>query len=91
MAYALEVHRRARRVLERLFRAAPGDFERIEVAIDALAEEPRPRGASKLRGRGPYWRIRVGEYRIVYNIFDPDQLVTIEDILRRTTTTYKER
>jgi mRNA interferase RelE/StbE len=91
VAYELEVHRRARRVLERLSRASPEDFAKVAAAIDGLADEPRPTGAAKLRGRGPLWRIRVGNYRIVYDVFDPDQLVTIEDVLRRSTTSYKER
>jgi mRNA interferase RelE/StbE len=90
VAYALEVHRRARRFLESLAAASPTVFSRIERAIDGLAEDPRPRGATKLRGRGPLWRIRAGEYRIVYSIFDPDRVVNIEYILRRTTTTYKD-
>jgi mRNA interferase RelE/StbE len=91
VAYALEVHRRARRAIERLSRASPDDYDRIAAAIDGLADNPRPARASKLRGRAPLWRLRVGDYRIVYNVFDPDLLVTIEDILRRTTTTYKDR
>jgi mRNA interferase RelE/StbE len=59
-------------------------------AISGLSTDPRPRGSTKLRGRAPMWRIRVGDYRIVYNVFDPDQLVTIEYILRRSTRTYKD-
>ena len=90
MAYALEVHRRARRYLEDLARGSPADCDRIENAIGGLAADPRPPGSAKLRGRGPLWRIRAGEYRIVYSILDPDQMVNIEYILRRTTRTYKD-
>ena len=90
MAYALEVHRRARRFLEDLARGSPADYERIEAAIDGLVVDPRPPGAVKLRGGGPLWRIRVGEYRVIYSIFDPDQVVNIEYIFRRTTRTYKD-
>jgi mRNA-degrading endonuclease RelE of RelBE toxin-antitoxin system len=34
------------------------------------------------------WRIRVGEYRVIYAISDKERFVSIEDVLRRTTTTY---
>ncbi|MEM6757777.1 MAG: type II toxin-antitoxin system RelE/ParE family toxin [Planctomycetota bacterium] len=40
--------------------------ERIDTAIEALAEEPRPTGCVKMSGRDTTWRIRVGDYRVVY-------------------------
>jgi mRNA interferase RelE/StbE len=44
---------------------------RIVSAIEALADEPRPHGAKKLAGQTDnLWRIRVGDYRIVYQIQD---------------------
>lgn len=42
-------------------------------------------------GRAPLYRLRAGDYRIIYAIFDPDELVTIEEIKRRTTTTYRDK
>jgi mRNA interferase RelE/StbE len=36
----------------------------------ALADQPWPRGATKLQGRGDTWRIRVGSYRILYRVND---------------------
>jgi mRNA interferase RelE/StbE len=91
VAYTLEVNKRARRFIERLARAAPADYSKIERAIDVLLVNPRSPRATKLRGRGPLYRVRVGEYRIIYAIFDPDRLVTIEEIMRRTSTSYKDR
>ena len=38
--------------------------------IEALANQPRPTGAKKLKGRDDLWRIRVGDYRIIYEIRD---------------------
>ncbi len=55
---------------------------RIEVAIDALSTEPRPRGAVKLAGRDDF-RIRVGEYRIVYAVDDAERLVLVARIAHR--------
>lgn len=56
--------------------------ERVNVAIDALAEDPRPRGATKLAGRDDY-RIRVGDYRVVYAVDDAARLVIVARIAHR--------
>jgi mRNA interferase RelE/StbE len=45
--------------------------------IISLASEPRPVGAVKLTGHGNDWRIRIGEYRVVYQIDDAHQTITI--------------
>lgn len=45
--------------------------------IEGLAERPRPRGAKKLAGRNNDWRLRSGQYRIVYEIDDADDVVRI--------------
>lgn len=50
--------------------------ERVAAAIEALAAEPRPHGAARLAGRDDY-RIRVGDYRIVYAIDDEARLVLV--------------
>jgi mRNA interferase RelE/StbE len=91
LAYRVDIPKDVRRFLDRLSRASPDDYLRIDDAIDELRSNPRLRGAKKLRARGPLFRIRVGEYRILYAVFDPDHLVTIEEVMRRTTTTYKDR
>ncbi len=49
---------------------------RIAAAIDRLAVDPRPSGVRKLTGADNLWRIRVGDYRIVYEIED-DRLVVL--------------
>jgi mRNA interferase RelE/StbE len=91
LAYAVEVTREPRRFLERLANASFKDFLRIDAAIRDLARTPRPPGAKKMRARGPLFRIRVGDYRIMYAVFDPDRLVKVEDVFRRTSTSYKDR
>ena len=48
----------------------------IRPAIDALADDPRPHGVEKLAGMDDTWRIRVGDYRIIYRILD-DRLVVL--------------
>ena len=47
---------------------------RIGAAIDSLAENPRPAGVKRLAGSQDFYRIRVGQYRVVYSIED-DRLV----------------
>jgi mRNA interferase RelE/StbE len=69
--YRVEVARRAARTLAGLPRP---EQQRIRAAIDLLAEEPRPPSATKLKGERRAYRVRVGDYRLVYEIFD-DRLV----------------
>ena len=84
MNYRVVLHRRVGRALKRL---PANDAQRIGQALSALIEEPRPSGAKKLAGVAT-WRLRVGEYRILYVIFDRQQLITVEHVERRTTHTY---
>ncbi|MCC7139027.1 MAG: type II toxin-antitoxin system RelE/ParE family toxin [Planctomycetes bacterium] len=59
----------APRVLRELRRIDAGPRRRIDVAISALAVNPRPRGCRKLSSSEQY-RIRVGDYRVLYEIED---------------------
>jgi mRNA interferase RelE/StbE len=54
----------------------PAEYERVKAAIYRLGEDARPRGCRKLSGREG-WRIRVGVYRVVYEIDDKLQVVTV--------------
>ncbi|MHB8689211.1 MAG: type II toxin-antitoxin system RelE family toxin [Candidatus Dormibacteraceae bacterium] len=56
--------------------------DRIAAAIDALGIDPRPTGSVKLAGRDDF-RLRVGDYRIVYAVDDADNLVLIARIAHR--------
>ena len=51
--------------------------------IEALADNPRPRGVKKLKGHHEYWRIRVGTYRIIFTIQDLKLIVLILKIGHR--------
>ena len=65
MRYAVEITGAARKALA----SAPSrDRRRIAASIDALADDPRPRGSKKLLGEEGLWRIRVGDYRVIYSI-----------------------
>ena len=63
------------------------DFRQLDKAIWALAQNPRPRGVKKLRG--PHYRIRIGDWRVVYAVFDRDQLVIVGKVARRSKRTYE--
>ncbi len=66
------------------FRSLPSVLQqRISVAIDGLAEDPRPYGVRKLAGHERLYRIRVGDYRIVYEIDDEERVVCITRIRHR--------
>jgi mRNA interferase RelE/StbE len=69
--YSVEIARRAVKALSTLPRR---DQQRIRAAIDLLAEEPRPPGCTKLTGEPHTYRVRTGDYRILYDVFD-DRLV----------------
>lgn len=56
--------------------------DRIRSAIDGLAMDPRPHGVVKLAGRDDY-RIRVGDYRVVYAVDDGELLVLVARIAHR--------
>jgi mRNA interferase RelE/StbE len=56
---------------------------RILKRIEALMSNPRPAGATKLEGATDLWRIRVGEWRVVYRIVDLEKLVDIVAIRHR--------
>ena len=56
---------------------------RVEKMIDSLRIYPRPRGIIKLKGRENIYRIRVGDYRIIYTIDDKRHLVDISFVRHR--------
>jgi mRNA interferase RelE/StbE len=58
-------------------------FRRIDAKILTLASDPRPSGCKKLRGRIGTWRIRIGNYRVLYEVNDSKKQVTILGVLPR--------
>jgi mRNA interferase RelE/StbE len=73
-AYRLLIKASAGRELERL--GSKSDRRRIVERIQALADDPRPRGCEKLAGYTDRFRIRQGNYRVVYLIDDHHRAVT---------------
>lgn len=71
--YEVRLARRAVRSLAELQRR---DQQRIRAAIDLLADQPRPPNCVALQGESGVYRVRVGDYRIVYEVFD--QLLVVQ-------------
>ena len=74
MSYQIRVAPAALRQLRKLDGAA---LRRVQAAIELLADEPRPSGARKLVGGDGEWRVRTGDYRIVYEVNDGVLLVLV--------------
>jgi len=72
-SYNVELTRTADKQLRRI---AKHDRNRMVEAIRGLADRPRPHGARKLQGYDDVYRIRVGRYRVVYEVFD-DRVIVI--------------
>jgi mRNA interferase RelE/StbE len=80
MAYRIEYTP----AFERSFRRLPRDVQvRVSRKISALASEPRPPGSRKLHGTADLWRIRVGPYRVLYQIQDAVLLVVLIEVAHR--------
>ena len=64
----------ARRAIKSIAGLPRNQQHRIRAAIDLLAEEPRPPNCVALTGEESVYRVRVGDYRIIYEVID-DRLV----------------
>lgn len=79
--YAVELTRAAQRDIEALDRVAQ---ERVVSRLAQLAQQPRPAGAEKLAGSSyVLYRLRVGDYRLIYTIVDEQRLVVVAAVSRR--------
>ena len=79
MKYQLMIERRAQKALVKI--SQPHQDRLIE-AVQSLAVDPRPSGAKKLAGRDG-WRVRIGDYRIIYEIHDDQLLVLVVSVGHR--------
>ena len=81
MSYTVRLESTAEKNLDRL----PTDvLRRVDSKLMALKRNPRPRDAAKLEGRqGQGWRVRVGDYRILYTIYDEARIVSVYRISHR--------
>ena len=80
MAYRVFLTREARRNMLALPREAA---RRVDACILALADKPRPARTKKPKGPGDFWRVRVGDYRIGYQVEDDRLLVLVIRVAHR--------
>lgn len=78
--YEVYLERAAERDLKRL---PDEQFQRVVPQLKALAETPRPTGSRKLSGSQNDWRVRVGDYRIIYEIDDEARAVRVMRVRHR--------
>lgn len=79
MSYSISIPRRVQKKLANL---SDESFVRIRDSLRSLTHDPRPAGCKKLKGREG-WRVRVGDYRVIYEINDEQQSIIILDIGHR--------
>lgn len=73
MSYAISILRRVQKELAELPTVA---YERVLDGINALVQDPRPPKSVKLANREG-WRIRIGDYRVIYEIDDKQRIITV--------------
>ena len=78
--YSLEIKQSAQKELDALDETL---FVRIDRKILALVDNPRPAGCKKLKGYKDQWRIRVGDWRVLYIVADEAKLISVTRIAHR--------
>ena len=78
--YEVYLERRAEKDLRRLPKE---EFRKVISVIKSLAENPRPPGCRKITGSERDWRVRVGKYRILYEIDDDAKAVRVMRVRHR--------
>lgn len=79
MTYKLSIRRKAQKQLAKL---PADDYKKVKQTILDLANDPRPNGSVKLKGRDG-WRVRQGNYRIIYDIKEDVLTVIVLDVGHR--------
>jgi mRNA interferase RelE/StbE len=80
MPYQIKISDKARNLLKKLSQELK---EKMIIAIETLAEQPRPKGCKKLKGYKDGYRIRMGKYRIIYEIKDNELLIMVLNLGKR--------
>jgi mRNA interferase RelE/StbE len=80
MTFRVVLHRKAVSEIRKL----PADVKaRVKATIDALAEDPRPPQAAKLKGQPSAYRIRLGHYRLLYEVHATEVVVYVLGVAHR--------
>jgi mRNA interferase RelE/StbE len=85
MAWNLQIAGPAQKEYQKL---PPNDQRRVKAALLSMQEDPFRGDIKRLKGQPTAWRRRVGNYRIIYDLYPEQHLIVVSGILRRTSTTY---
>lgn len=80
MAHQVLISKKATKGLQSVPAA---EREAVETKIRALADDPRPTGCKKLKGSSDTYRIRQGDYRVIYSVEDKIKIVKVEKVGHR--------
>ncbi|MGD2158829.1 MAG: type II toxin-antitoxin system RelE/ParE family toxin [Anaerolineales bacterium] len=83
-SYQLKIHRKVEKQLQRI---PKNHRERVVQTMRSLRENPKPSGCVKLEDS--LYRVRQGQYRIIYAVFDEEIVIVICKVARRAEDTYK--
>ena len=86
--WSVSVAKSAQKQLDKL---PAGDFTRVDAAIEGMRVDPFAGDIVHLKNADAAFRRRVGDYRILFDVFRERRHVNVVAILRRTTTTYRRR
>ena len=81
----------AKRVLKQIKRVPKKDVKRLLFVIDELSENPYYGDIEKVEGEKDVWRRRVGNYRILYEVYPKEKFISVFNVERKTTTTSYHR
>jgi len=76
------------RVEKEIARIHPSDRKRIVAAIRQLPEDPRPPGIRQLEPN--VFRLRIGDYRVIYKVLDAEKVILVGRVARRSESTYRD-
>ncbi len=85
MTYALKIHRDVEKQLQRIQK---NQRERLVASMRSLREDPRPTGCVQLDD--VLYRVRQGQYRVIYAVFDEELVVVVCRVARRAESTYRD-
>ena len=85
-SYRVELSPAVQRQVRRL---TPEDAQRVRGTLRGLVDHPRPVGSVKLAGFAAVWRVRVGRFRIIYDVDDDERRLMVLRVARRDERTYR--
>lgn len=87
MSYIIQIEKAA---LKQISKIEKKTREKIIAKIDTLADDPRPHGYKKLVDAGGTCRVKIDQYRVLYDIIDNRLIVNVVSVIKRNEKTYRK-